>query len=228
MTGKKQNTGLLFRAGRPAAAELFCRWLYPAHCAMCDGLLGRTEKGICTSCRQHVSRGRYPFPGGTAAFPYKGVYRDAVRRFKYGGRPEYAAFFADAIICAAPELLSVRCPDVLVPVPIHRDRFRERGYNQAEELARELSLQTQIPYDPGLVVRLRNTKPQSGLDPDGRRKNIQGAFSVRRGAEVPKRVLIVDDIRTTGSTIAEMEKVLTAHGAGEVRAVCICLAADDR
>ena len=161
-------------------------------------------------------------------FPYKGVYRDAVRRFKYGGRPEYAAFFAEVILYAVPELLSIRHPDVLVPVPIHRNRFRERGYNQAEELARELSLRTRIPYDPELVVRHRNTTPQSGLDPDGRRKNIQGAFFVRRGAAVPKQVLIVDDIRTTGSTIEELGKVLTAYGAREVYAVCVCLAADDR
>ena len=212
----------------------YWRWLYPAHCALCDRLLGRNEEGVCGYCREHMQTARYPFPGGFAPFPYKGIYRDAVRRFKYSGRPEYAAFFAEAIwkaytgdgLCASPRgtMRQAWRPDVLIPVPIHRNRFRERGYNQAEELARELSLRIQVPCMPGLIIRKKDTLPQNGLDPDRRKENIRNAFAVRKGKKVPERILLVDDICTTGSTLRELERVLTARGAGEVRAVCVCLA----
>ena len=213
--------------------------MYPAHCALCDRLLGRNEEGVCGYCRSHMQPARHIFPGGLAPFPYKGIYRDAVRRFKYSGRPEYAAFFAEAIWktytgtgCSGADLRGsgqgmmrqTWRPDALIPVPIHRNRFRERGYNQAEELARELSRLMRVPCVPDLVVRGKDTVPQNGLDPAGRKENIRNAFTVRKGKKVPERVLLVDDICTTGSTLRELERVLHSHGAQEIRAVCVCLA----
>ena len=212
------------------------RWLYPAHCALCDTLLDRKEEGLCTACRKRVHISRYTFPGGFAPFLYRGVYRDAVRRFKYSGRAEYAAFFAEAILQAGSgqaaffgksRLFSGWRPDILIPVPIHRARFRERGYNQAEELAKELSRRTGIPCERGLVLRQKDTRPQNGLDPADRRNNIHNAFWLKTGKMIPDRVLLVDDIRTTGSTLAELARVLTGKRAVDVRAVCICLTPED-
>ena len=207
---------------RKQYGRCFLRCLYPAHCALCDDLLGRKEKGLCAVCREQARISEYTFPGGYAPFPYRGVYREAVRRFKYSGRVEYAAFFAEAILRSG-QAEGWR-PDSMIPVPIHRKRFLERGYNQAEELARELSRMTGIPCETGLVVRQKDTRPQNGLDPAERKSNIHDAFALKKGKTVPKRVLLVDDIRTTGSTLREMERLLAGHGAVEVRAVCICLA----
>ena len=203
---------------------LSLRWLYPAHCALCDGILERKEEGLCEACRKRVRIAECPFEGGYAAFPYTGIYRDAVRRFKYSGRAEYAAWFAEAVLEAGRGLADTWQPEALVPVPIHRNRFRERGYNQAEELARELGKRLHVPCEAEMVTRCRDTLPQNGLDPAGRKENLQGAFAVRDKAAVPARVVLVDDIRTTGSTLRELEKVLRKSGAEEVRAMCICLA----
>ncbi len=241
----KQSCGLFFRAGdkenrskgreektKLPWGERLRRWLYPAHCALCDGLLSGREKGLCASCRRRVQISCLCFENGFAPFPYRGVYRDAVRRFKYSGRAEYAVFFAEAIVCAAQKSVlppgygfprSWR-PDVLVPVPIHRSRFRERGYNQAEELARELGRLLHIPCDTKLVVRIRDTRPQNALTPEQRKENVKHAFAVKKHASIPARVLLVDDIYTTGSTLKELEKVLCGCGAREIYRVCICLA----
>ena len=231
------------------------RWLYPAHCALCDAILTGREKGLCSACRQNIHFTRCPFEKGFAAFPYRGVYRDAVRRFKYSGRAEYAAFFAEAVVRAAflavqdfgqssretsqkisqkmtqkghPKMSQSQFdlwrPDVLVPVPVHGSRFRERGYNQAEELARELSRILQIPCDTGLVFRTRNTQPQNGLSPEQRKENVKQAFAVKKHALIPRRVLLVDDIYTTGSTRNELENLLYRCGVQKVYMVCICLA----
>ena len=216
--------------------ERVVRWLYPAHCALCDRILNGREKGLCAFCRQRVRITGPTFENGIAAFPYRGVYRDSVKRFKYSGRAEYAAFFAKAIAQAMEKDGQGASfgrekkhedgwrPDVLVPVPVHRRRFLERGYNQAEELARELGKILRVPCEARLVVRVKNTKPQNGLAPEQRKANVKNAFAVRKGVPVPEKILLVDDIYTTGSTRKEMERILYACGVREVRMVCICLA----
>ncbi|MCF0145037.1 MAG: ComF family protein, partial [Eubacterium sp.] len=125
-----------------------------------------------------------------------------MKRFKYSGRAEYAEYFARAILEAGEDEIRRHEPDCLVPVPVHRLRYRERGYNQAEELAKELSKLLGIPCRSRLLIRIRNTVPQNPLLPEERRENVKNAFSLReadiRKKSVPKRILLVDDICTTG------------------------------
>ena len=203
------------------------RWLFPAHCPLCDSILTRQERMLCRACRQSVSCSGYLLPDGVAPFLYQGIYREAVHRFKYGGRAEYAPFFAAAILTVCRDRLVQWKPDVIIPVPIHRKRMLERGYNQAEELARCLAEELQIRCDNRLVVRQRNTHPQNDLTPEERQRNVADAFAIRKGAAVPKRILLVDDIYTTGSTIAEIRRLLQTHGADRIPAVCICRAGKD-
>lgn len=208
--------------------ERLRRWLYPAHCALCDSLLGKHESGLCDACRKQLRISCLYFENGLAPFPYAGVFRDAVKRFKYSSRAEYAGFFAEAVMRAAQKtgFFSSWRPDVLVPVPIHKDRFRERGYNQAEELARGIGRLMGVPCETGLVVRTRNTRPQNGLTPEERRENVRRAFTVKKCAFIPDSVLLVDDIYTTGSTRHEIEALLRKAGVREVRIVCICQASN--
>lgn len=106
--------------------------------------------------------------------------------------------------------------DLIVPVPIHKKKKRKRGYNQAELLGKELSLCLNIPWNTGGIVRRKNTKPLKDLQPSERRKNLWDAFYIapdKRHFFEGKRVLVVDDIYTTGSTMDEMARTLKAAGA---------------
>jgi ComF family protein len=108
--------------------------------------------------------------------------------------------------------------DLLVPVPLHPRRLRERGFNQAALVTRELSRQTGRPICEGALVRCRDTAPQAGLSAAARRRNVAEAFAVRRRGIVAGRVVtLVDDVMTTGATALACARALRAAGAREVR-----------
>jgi ComF family protein len=102
-----------------------------------------------------------------------------------------------------------------VPVPLADQRFRERGFNQAIEIGRELELQLSIPLRCDVVARIRDTREQAGLDRKGRRKNVRNAFKVLRPMDA-QRIAILDDVVTTGSTVNELARVLRKAGAEHI------------
>lgn len=107
-------------------------------------------------------------------------------------------------------------PELLIPVPLHAARLRERGYNQALELARPLAHAFAIPLRADLLLRTRATPPQTGLDAKTRRRNLRGAFAVAADAALPDHVALVDDVMTTGATLRECARVLRAAGVARV------------
>jgi ComF family protein len=158
-----------------------------------------------------------PFDRSRSAVVYNEVARTIVARMKYGDRPELARFCGRLMASAGHELWSSR--PILLPVPLHPLRQLDRRYNQSMELARVIAKQTGLAVDPLLVRRKRNTRPQVGLTATGRERNITGAFVthpeiVARTAGRP--VVIVDDVITTGSTIAVLTKVLQRAGVERV------------
>jgi len=104
----------------------------------------------------------------------------------------------------------------LVPVPLSRERFFERGFNQSEWLACRLSEKTQIPTDKAGLIKTRHTEAQSNLSRRERQTNLRHAFSWRSPDPAPKRVILIDDVLTTGATLKECEKTLLSHGTEEV------------
>jgi ComF family protein len=106
-------------------------------------------------------------------------------------------------------------PDVVIPVPLHRARLRERGYNQALEIARATAGALSLPLDPRACTRVLITAPQAGLEKRERRRNVRGAFRVPRPPQAA-HVAILDDVVTTGSTAAELTKALLAQGVDRV------------
>ena len=198
--------------------------LYPRRCALCDRLLTRKERSVCGVCRAGLDVRIHRFPGGFAPLPYRGGVRRSVLRMKYGGRPEYARFYAAMIFLAGRKLLERYAPQAVIPVPIHRRRLAKRGYNQAEEIAKLLARALGVPLLSGAVVRVRHTRPQRGLGRRERGRNLQGAFACVPGAALPARVLVVDDIFTSGATVREMTRALRAAGVREVFAACAALA----
>lgn len=215
------------------------RWLLPGACLACGDPAGATDPLICPLCQSRWRRlpmpqcGRcgQPLPGDdgpcrfcsgwpealararSAVWLDDGV-RQAVHALKYGGWWRVAEPLAGAM----RGLINTGCEGaVLLPVPLAPSRARRRGYNQAERLARALGRTTGIPCDPGALTRTRSTSSQTALSPEARRANISGAFRARPLGG--RRVILVDDVLTTGATLCEAALTLTAAGAGSVEAV---------
>ena len=150
-----------------------------------------------------------------AAFAYEGPLRRILASLKYSGASRLAPILAHAAEPALRTLVAVTGEATLVPVPLHVERRRSRGYNQAELLARQLGRQTGMPFDH-LLVRARPTTRQHRLDRAARLHNLRGAFGMRPGGVVPEAVIIVDDIITTTATLEACASILKAAGCGAV------------
>lgn len=165
-------------------------------CLKCGKHMEDEREEYCKGCRTGV----HWFEQGRGLFLYSSV-AVSIYRFKYAGRQEYACFYAEQIVKELGKTIRTWHADALVPVPIHYTRKRERGYNQAEVLAREIGKRMGIPVAANLLKRVRKTLPQKLLDSKERQNNLKKAFKIKRNDVKLKRVIIVDDIYTTGSTI---------------------------
>ena len=135
----------------------------------------------------------------------------AIHRFKYGGAPELAPALS-SWSARGIDLLGIEASDVWVPVPLHPLRLAERGYNQSALLARELSRMTHGQVDPRRLRRLRNTEQQARRDRRDRDENVASAFAIRKSAGVPRNVVLVDDVVTSGATLRACIGALRAAG----------------
>jgi ComF family protein len=168
---------------------------------------------VCSNCRAVKAT----FDAGHSAYLYADALRELIHLFKYGKRRYLGSFLggllADSLRSKAAELSF----DAIVPVPLHWWRYCSRGFNQATDLARPLSRQLHVPILKKNLRRIRHTPPQVSLSPKERKSNIRNAFKVSRPAKVRgKRLLLIDDIITTGSTLNECARVLKAAGAAGV------------
>jgi ComF family protein len=155
-----------------------------------------------------------PFARARSAVAYTGVARRLVQGLKFQDRTELARSMAAWMARAGGELLAEA--DMIVPVPLHRRRFFSRRYNQAAELARALSDLSGVAVDNGLLVRARSTRQQVGLAVSERAGNVRGAFAVAPPARERlrgRRVLLVDDVYTTGATVSAAARILKRRGA---------------
>jgi ComF family protein len=146
-----------------------------------------------------------------AALVYGGPVRRALAALKYSGAARLAPILARAAAPAMRQLLAVTGPAALVPVPLHRDRRRVRGYNQAELLARQLARLVELPTVDALA-RARPTTKQHRLNRAARLQNLRGAFVMRPGARAPRIAILVDDIITTTATLEACASVLRDAG----------------
>ena len=221
---------------------------FPPSCPVC-GEAG--EDGICRSCMKGVRPIQPPLctlcgaPFVSAVLPehlcgecmkrersfsiarsaglYEGTLLEAIHLLKYRGRVPLARPLASILA------VTVDCADydIITPVPLHRRRLQERGFNQSLLLARYLAKESRLSLDYVNLRRTRATAPQTGLQGRERKSNVKRAFSVKKSmAFAGKRVLLVDDVYTTGATVTECSRVLKAAGAREVGVLTLARVAD--
>ncbi len=188
----------------------------PPWCRCCGIPIG--IEGLCGVCRRRRPRFAY----ARAAARYGGLVREAIHAFKFGGRRGLAEPLGELVAGIGLSALPGAAPDLLVPVPLHRRRERERGYNQALLLSRCLERTWGIPVKADVLVRRGPTVPQADLDAPARRRNVRGAFAVTTPETILGcHVVLVDDVLTTGATAGECARCLTRAGASVVGVLTI-------
>jgi ComF family protein len=180
----------------------------PPFCIRC-GEPAPAIEGLCGRCR----KGEYAFDLARSAFFFTHTLREIIHHFKYAERVSLAKCLGDILkACLEHEPFS---EGIVIPVPLHRARERERGFNQAELIAARLGR----PIETRLVRRRKNTSSQTGLSRNERKRNLAGAFEVR--GRVAGTVILVDDVYTTGSTLNEIARTLKRAGAERVEALTV-------
>jgi ComF family protein len=201
-----------------------CSLISSPLCTVC-GIPFHTEGGEDHTCGGCISQPPH-FTAARAATLFDGPVRELIHRFKYNGRVQHCRPLA---LLAARQLgpfVEEFSADLLVPVPLHVKRLRQRGFNQAVLLGGILARQWRIPFSRTNLRRIRWTEPQINLSAAERGANVRGAFSVRDPSLLrDKRIILVDDVFTTGSTVAECAGVLLKADAAAVYVLTIARAA---
>ncbi|OGC34425.1 hypothetical protein A2311_00090 [candidate division WOR-1 bacterium RIFOXYB2_FULL_48_7] len=205
--------------------EQFLDLIFPPNCEVCRT---RHPAALCPDCYSQIKFMR-PQMGVYSAAAYQGVVKEAITRLKFHGRKRLAeplGILFVRYLSQAPDF-SMKEIDCLAPVPLHPRRLRQRGFNQVELLAEVVSKYFEVPIIKTLQ-RVKNTHPQFDLPKEQRKENIKNAFRVRHDQAVAnKRVLLLDDIYTTGATIGESGRVLLEAGAKNVAVATLARAIEN-
>lgn len=197
--------------------------IYPLKCIVCESLLDDEKKNICADCNSQINwlssdffnpdlKSRF-FDRAKSLAAYDSACAKVIHRFKYNNRTDLAKPLA--------EIMTGRIDyeyDIVIPVPLHSKKLRQRGYNQSALLAKEISRLTGFKTCLKSLKRIKDTADQVGLSKTERLKNIQGAFncSGRVYSAKSANILLIDDVMTTGATVNECAKALKKCGAGRV------------
>lgn len=195
-------------------------------CMKCGKPIASEQEEYCADCKKRV----FHYERGYAAFVYDEVMQQAVADYKYNNKKEFAVFFAQELAEIFQKQLSGLGIEALVPVPIHRARRRYRGYNQTEVLCEELSKLLGIRVEKHLLFRQKKTVPQKELTEAERLQNLESAIRWNaarlQGGKVPRTVVLIDDIYTTGSTAEVCTRVLLRNGIQRVYLLCLCIGSE--
>jgi len=204
--------------------------VYPPLCEICEAKLESKTKnsGLCGNCLNEIKLINNPTPlkcndlNVWAVCLYEGTAKKCIHLFKYNSRLNLAAPLSKLMFDFINKNMGCKNFDAIIPVPLHRSRLRERGFNQAEVLARKLSGYTRHSVCTNALKRVKPTLSQTGLCKTKRFTNLQGAFKITKGGFVSgKKILLIDDVFTTGSTINEAAKTLLKAGAESVEALVL-------
>jgi ComF family protein len=223
-------------------------FVFPPHCHVCREFIPDAgELHICTACRERISTIKTPlclicgipfigagadhvcgsccrvipgFDSARAALGYEGPGKELIHAFKYRNKTHLRRPLGILMIQELSEYICTGSHDLVMPVPLHRKKLASRGFNQALLLGEIISRRCSVPLDRHNLRRIRWTEPQVNLTSADRRTNVKGAFSVHEPSQIIGcRVLLVDDVLTTGSTVEECARILKAAGASGVKVI---------
>ena len=205
--------------------ELFLSALYPeaVACCVCNKEASLNDHGLCAVCEELIVPAPLfslsePVDSAAAGIKYNDAAADMVHRFKY-----YDGRYLGKNLASFMVLPAEWRADVMIPVPLHPERLKERGYNQSLILAEELGKRYGIPVRDDLLKRIRNTLMQSMTSREERRTNVKDAFRASKRCR-GLSIILVDDVITSGSTAEECAKALKAAGADKVYVIAACYA----
>ena len=178
------------------------------YCLKCGRPIQDDSRELCEGCRTHM----HEFTRGRAAFVYDDGLKESIYRFKYGGRREYADYYAGRMDELLGTWIRSLRPDAFIPIPVHKSRLRERGYNQAGLLAEGLSKLTGIPTCNEVLIRSGKTAVQKDLGASERQNNLKKALKIGSDVVKLKNIVLIDDIYTTGSTMNAAASCLRIAG----------------
>ncbi len=236
-----------------ALGRAFSDFVFPPHCHVCRSFISEAGRlHVCSSCRDsirlisspHCTICAVPFLGAgqdhpcgscikeppafsaaRAAFVYDGPGRELIHNFKYEYKIHLRRPLALYVVQVLSEFVLTHKPDFIVPVPLHPKRLRTRGFNQAVLIGEVLASEWDLPMERSAMMRTRWTEPQINLAASQRRENVKGAFAIKKSEAVKgKRILLLDDVYTTGSTVDECSKVLKKGGADEIIVITVARA----
>lgn len=192
-------------------------------CKKCSKPIDNDEKEYCFDCETK----HFHYKKGYALWVYDKRMRKSIADFKYHNRKEYSDFYVEEILKHYSLSLIEMGVDALIPIPIHRSKLKTRGYNQAQILASKLGKELDILVINDLLIRDKRTLPQKGLNDKERLKNLIQAFSLDKEKHKTyndiNKVVLVDDIYTTGSTIEACTNILQQNGVMEVYYISLCI-----
>lgn len=228
-------------------------FLFPRRCSLCGTLLNQSETYLCKACRKEDIFLKEPtcfscgksleseedeicsdcqkspknFKRGMGLCAYQGKVRQSLLAIKYKNQKDPIEFFVAETIKRKGKQLKNLNADLVIPVPLHPRKKRQRGFNQAELFAGGIATAIGVPFSEKLVKRTVYTTPQKKLDSKERKKNLHSAFAGDRrryqSLGRPRRILVIDDIYTTGATAEGVTKALLDLGAVEVYVFCIAI-----
>lgn len=202
---------------------------------ICDACLPKVKRisgEVCIICGKPLKNGgaycsdcqkrKHYFCKNIAVFSYEDI-KESLYRFKYAGRSEYARFYAWETCQGFYDEISSWHAEAIIPVPLHRKRYQKRGYNQAEEFARELSRLFSIPVKNDLVKRRLKTRPMKLLSRFQRQNNLKKAFILGKNDVKLSTVVLVDDIYTTGTTLDCVAQICREAGIKKVYSITVAI-----
>ncbi|MFW6005673.1 MAG: phosphoribosyltransferase family protein [Desulfonatronovibrionaceae bacterium] len=240
LSSRQPGSGRLLSLGRRLVTELLpgrcsvCgRVQHPEHgnCFLCSGCLNLLQprtRGYCPSCaRIYADKSSLhtcqqcrtsPFSWSSISFYsiYEGLLKELILRYKFTGQLGLGAVLADLLFQSVQDVAHLL--DCVVPVPLHEKRLRHRGFNQCLELSLILGGRLNLPVFRQAVVKTRHTPPQSSVGRSSRLRNLKGVFRTEPGYVEGKRILLVDDIMTTGATLEECTRTLLKARVRQVHA----------
>ncbi len=229
-------------------------WIFPKKCLGCREFLFSSQEELCVTCQEkwpslkppYCSQCALPFETSPtinhlcgdclrhekqcmsvcASGVYEKILHEMIVRFKYHGEESLAKFFGSQMVMAFSQKQKDQIEiDLICPIPLHIKKLRERGYNQAQWLAKEVGKNLKVPVDPFILIKKQHTGSQTQLTGVDRYENLKGVFGVQDVSKIKdKTILLIDDVYTTGATVEWASHVLLKAGASQVMALVIARA----